>query len=171
MTDKPKPARSKGGKTAGRKTVLNADLIAELCGHVEKGATNGDAATMTGIAPGTLYDWINKAEEQPDKYPLCVKFSDSLIRARAKWKQSLIDRLQEIANDKSAKGNQSLEATKFLLERRFPEDYGRKLEIDGKLETPQQALVQVEFVKGETRAESNLPENEAKKNESNDGSV
>ena len=89
----------------GRKTKLNAKLQKQLCKLLAQGHTIATVCEAVGIAERTYYDW--------QKHP---HFSQATTRAIGESKIFLVEKLRK-ADDWRAQA--------FLLERRWPHEFGR----------------------------------------------
>lgn len=98
-----------------RKSKYSETLQQQICAYIASGATNEDACRLVGIAESSFYGWIKR-------YP---EFSQSIKRATVQFKRT---HLSKIASD------ESWQASAWLLERRFPDEYGRRapVEVTGK---------------------------------------
>lgn len=102
---------------AGRKTKYTPETIAKLTEAIGRGATHQLACDYAGISRETFYEWLSA---KPD-------FSDTVKAAEG---SAAVDWLTVI--DEAAKGG-AWQAAAWKLERRYPQDYGRKVtEIQGK---------------------------------------
>jgi len=94
-------------------------IVKEICGYLEDGLAQKDAARLAGISESTFYEWLSTKSE----------FSESLMRAMAKYKYKLVTMVNtQAVND----GKLALE----VLARRFPQEYGEKaiphVEVDAR---------------------------------------
>lgn len=48
---------------AGRRTILNQEMIKEISGHVRNGSFYKDAAMLAGITAKSFHEWRNKGED------------------------------------------------------------------------------------------------------------
>ncbi len=161
MTDKPAPKPAK--KKTGRKLLLNEALIEKISEHLENGATYQAAASMSGISNSTLKSWMQKGNEaiEKDIDNIYVAFVSAVTHARENWKQSLVEQIRQA-------GTEDWRALAWLLERQFPKEYGRKLELDGSLDNNTERTVKVEFVKPKKRTKKDIT---GEDNGGEDGSV
>ena len=115
---------------AGRKSDLTPQMQEEICGYIEGGATNRDAALLAGISESTFYKWLDRGkEEAKGKH---FQFIEAIKAARAAFKE------HHRKNIKVAGENGSWQASAWLLERSVPQEYGRRqaLEHSGQIDTP-----------------------------------
>ena len=99
----------------GRKTKYSNELATRICANIAGGATYEDACRMEGIATSSYYCWLKKFPE----------FSQAVKKATVQFKRV---HLSKIASA------DSWQASAWLLERRFPYEYGRRppVEVMGK---------------------------------------
>lgn len=116
---------------SGRRTKLTTELINEICSYVENGNTNKDAAILSNVGESTFYLWLQKAEEdkKAKKESIYMEFLESLKKALVTFKAYHIQQVT-----KAAKDPRYWAASMTLLERKFPEEFGRRLDIKGKFD-------------------------------------
>jgi hypothetical protein len=95
-----------------RQTKRNADVVLEVVSHVSQGLPIKAAATASGISPVTLWRWRQKDEA----LDLAIQRARTMFIAR---QLSRID----------AAGEKEWKAAAWLLERRHPGDFGRRVEV------------------------------------------
>ena len=93
-------------KKRGRATLLNAQLQRKICGLLAQGHTVSAVCGAVGIGERTFYDWH-------EKHP---HFSQATTRATGQSKIALFDKLR-LSDDWRAQA--------FLLERRWPSEFGK----------------------------------------------
>jgi hypothetical protein len=93
-------------KTRGRKSLLNAQLQRKICRLLVAGHTIATVCEAVGIAERTYYEWR-------EKYP---QFSQAATRAIGQSKIFLVEKLRQ---------SDDWRAQAFLLERRWPHEFGR----------------------------------------------
>jgi hypothetical protein len=94
------------GKKRGRATLLNEQLQRKICGLLAQGHTVSAVCGAVGIGERTFYDWLEKRPH----------FSQAATRAIGQSKIALTDKLGQ-ADDWRAQA--------FLLERRWPTEFGK----------------------------------------------
>ncbi len=115
----------------GRSTKLTEELIEQISIAVENGSSNKDACILTGISESTFYNWMNEAKALQDKKKIpsdkriYLEFMESLKKAEAMFKQFHLGQI----NKASREG--SWQASAWMLERKYPNEYSRKLELRG----------------------------------------
>lgn len=107
----------------GRKPKLTPELTERICESIRQGVTFNSAAIIAGISKDTFYDWLRQGQEGRKPHS---DFSDQVSRARAESEQALLQSLQSI-------GKHDWRSRAWVLERRFPDDYGNKVEHRGKV--------------------------------------
>src|SRR5262245_52672737 len=93
-------------KKRGRATLLNAQLQRKICCLLAQGHTVSAVCGAVGIGERTVYEWR-------EKHP---HFSQAATRAIGQSKIALLDKLRQ-ADDWRAQA--------FLLERRWPTEFGK----------------------------------------------
>jgi hypothetical protein len=88
----------------------------ELIANLREGLTIKDACALAGINRSTYYSWLENGSEE---WIQEIKEAESYAKAML---------VQQIKIDGTAK--QDWRAAAWLLERRWPEDYGPKRELD-----------------------------------------
>ena len=138
----------------GRRTKLTVQIRDTICAFIELGHTNKDAALLSGIEERTLYYWLERGRTA--KRGIYFQFIQSIDLALARFKdkhlqainksvfESPTKRVNHIKETLDAKGNSlgklteereellppSIEGSKFLLERRFPKEFGRQVDVE-----------------------------------------
>lgn len=92
----------------GRKSKYTEETIKAVTDAIRLGSTYELAAHYAGIAPSTLYDWLDKKPE----------FLELIKRAEGKAATTWLARIEEAAKSQ-------WQAAAWKLERRYPQDYGR----------------------------------------------
>lgn len=101
------------------KMKYSEELVVEIVKLVESGASNKDAATLSGITEETFYNWqrpkSKSGEANPDYHP---ELSESLKKAETKRKVAMVNRILTAAT-------KNWQAAAWYLERRYNDEYGR----------------------------------------------
>lgn len=107
----------------GRPTKLDDAVTDIICGAVQKHLSLEDACDLAGVDPETVRRWIVKGEKQKSG-PHAV-FVGELKKARAFGKMDLLGKIGD---------DPSWQAKAWILERRYPGEFGRRqaLEVTGK---------------------------------------
>src|SRR6266567_4558495 len=93
-------------KKRGRATLLNAQLQRKICGLLAQGHTVSAVCGAVAIGERTFYDWL-------EKHP---HFSQAVTRAIGQSKIALLDKVRQ---------SDDWRAQAFLLERRWPTEFGK----------------------------------------------
>ena len=137
-----------------RRTKLTRERIETLAGYVVNGCTNRDAARLAGVGETTLYRWLERAraDESEGRRTLHVRLARALVEAEAGFRRSQLEVIRRAATESSVEVRErtlsdgttetirterppSWQPAAWLLERRFPGDFGRRLEHRGTLDT------------------------------------
>lgn len=152
------------GKPVGRRSLIHDQvLVALILQSVEKGNVLKDAAMSQGLSEASLHEWrargtdaleaarkklgadvsyedvLAAVSERERPY---AEFSEQIARAVSKAKVKVHDVIAGIAAKAESDDHRvmrvGLDAAKFMLERRWPEDYGRadRLELTGNDKAP-----------------------------------
>lgn len=87
------------------------------------GSTFADAAAFAGISRATFHDWMRTARAKDPPAEL-VEFMEKVDRELVTWKVGMVAQMTNIGNQ----GNNR--AIEFMLERRFPQEYGRRTVVE-----------------------------------------
>lgn len=124
----------------GRKLKLNEELIKQITSLIEIGVYNKVACQSVGIDESTFYIWMRKGEQSiaENKHDIYRRFYEEVKKAESK---SMVRHLTNIVKA-SQEGN--WQASAWILERRYPELWGRKDRMN--LETDNGIVVKIEKV-------------------------
>lgn len=105
------------GRRAG--VTLTKKLGTEICERVAKGVPKTYAARASGIALNTISEWERRGRGQDERpaTELTIWFANEMDKATAKFIES---KVVEISDD------EAWQAKAWLLERRFPDEFGRR---------------------------------------------
>ena len=92
----------------------NAQIVKEICGYIEMGHTQKDAAALAGITEDTFYRWMKEKSE----------FSESVERAKRVYKDKLL-KVLHISITQKQDARTALE----ILARRYPDEWGERLKL------------------------------------------
>lgn len=98
------------------KPKLTDELLAKICELKGEGLSNKDICCAVGIHEATLYRWLNKPTNR-----LHRALGDEFKKAEAAYKEQLLNTVRDAAFSK----HQYWTAAAWLLERKYPEEYGR----------------------------------------------
>ena len=131
-----------------RRTKLTRERIETLAGYVANGCTNRDAARLSGIAESTLYHWLGIAREHEHEgrtRTLPVQLARALEEAEAGFRRAQLEVIRRAATEPTieirtrtlsdgttetirTERPPSWQPAAWLLERKYPGEYGRRLE-------------------------------------------
>lgn len=113
--------------TPGRPTKFSPELQEIICKKIADGATYAEAAEAAGVDYTTLLKW-RQAGEKAEGGKL-FEFYHAIKTAEDQSKQTLLKRIVTAGKDPKF-----WQANAWILERRFPQEYGRKdrMELTGK---------------------------------------
>lgn len=128
-----KPKATKARKTAhrpvkrfrGRPTVevLTPELTARMAGHLRGTITINDACALEGISKQSHYRWLDEGLIPPgekDHKPAAWTYRLEIEAALAEYKSSVLKSMERTGR------NGNWQALAWILERRFPDEFGRK---------------------------------------------
>lgn len=117
----------------GRPPKFGPDIAERIYRNLRGGCTPGDAAALAGIARSIFHVWLKRgrspatnkdgsvrAEDRP-----FVEFADRVEESLAAYKTRLV-----LSLGKQAVEGGNDRAARWLLERRFPEEFGRHDRVD-----------------------------------------
>jgi hypothetical protein len=94
----------------GRPTKYSLAVARKISQSVEKGCSRRAAAALAGVSVSTLHEWREQFSD----------FSDRLEKADARFEESCVAAIR-----RAGKRPRNWTANSWLLERKFPESYGR----------------------------------------------
>lgn len=99
----------------------------EILKYIREGMSNADACLLARINPDTLYSWINGRKGKDGKWKAHPDpvFSDELKAAQADFKRLHVKNITRVAVREK-----QWTASAFLLERKFPDEFGQKAKVD-----------------------------------------
>ena len=106
-----------------RPTKLTPEVHETIINSVKAGMTYRLACVRVDIDESTLYRWLTAGETQV-KGQFC-EFRKEFMRA-------LADSAEVLLNQIRVKAYEDWKAAAFILEQRFPDDYGKRSEVTGK---------------------------------------
>lgn len=126
-TDGPNRRRkkSKHPRPMGRPTKYNKQRHKKICEYVARGLSREKAARLAGIGTETLYDWMR---HKPD-------FSEDIKKSDVEWELKALENIDQAADDGY------WQAAAWKLERKFPDEYGRRLRVDRTVDTDPRRFV------------------------------
>lgn len=111
------PQINKKGIRPGSK--LSRKLGTEICDRVAKGAPKSFAARASGVSLNTLLEWERRGRGEDDRPPteLTIWFAAEMEKATGNFVQTHVEYIA---------GDDDWHARAWILERRFPEEFGRR---------------------------------------------
>jgi transposase len=104
----------------GRPPKLNKQVQDAFCLHLRRGMYFESAAALLGIDKGTLYDWLKKGAQDPSgPYG---EFHHAVEHAQAEAERHLVGLVFDA-------GQKDWKAALSILERKFPQQWGRRQHI------------------------------------------
>jgi transposase len=133
----------------GRPTLCTPDVIAAFEKYMRAGCTLDDAAALLGFSRSAAFDW--KARGEAGESPF-ADFSDAVTRAAAEFKAEC---LAGVASGRMMNGDRDWKAQAFVLERRFPAEYGPQQVVAVKVEQQlEKALDRLDAIKDKIGADA-----------------
>lgn len=114
-----------------RPTKLTDAVQQDLVYALGEGAAIAHACDYAGIHPDTYYDWLRRGEAGEEGFS---EFSESVTRARGR---GVLRHLRTITRASEAG---SWQAAGWVLQHRYPAEYGAKLKISGDADSPLRVL-------------------------------
>jgi hypothetical protein len=114
-------------KMAGRKSKLTEELTQVICENIELGLSYNLTCQAASIHPDTFFEWMKCGSAGKEKK--FVDFYNSVRAAEALCAKNCLTRIRAAAERGSLAGDL------WLLERRYPADYGRKDHLNMKAQT------------------------------------
>jgi len=139
---------------AGNQSKYCEEVHRIIVDAIADGVTRGDAFRLAGLHVDTGFDWLRAGRKWPEKYPQYVQLGADIDEAEAEARRKMTE---VIVNSAQAAHDPrvSLDAAKVYLERRDPDNWGRreKHTIEGG-DTPLVQLTQVVLNDGDAREAS-----------------
>jgi hypothetical protein len=101
----------------------NISLLARIVLAARKGISRTDCFKLAGLHQDTGFDWLRWARQDPEKYPLLVRWSRLLERAEAQFN---IDLVEVVTDAAMSRAPNTWQAGMTMLERRDPENWGKR---------------------------------------------
>jgi hypothetical protein len=97
-------------RSLGRPTKYSEGITGRICKFIGEGCSRETAAALVGVNVETLYAWARQFPE----------FSDQIKKADAKFEETCIRAIRKAGRD-----TESWTASAWLLERKFPDRWGK----------------------------------------------
>lgn len=126
-------ARKRGsqGKRRGPDPGITDELTARICVAIVVGASLEAAAAANGVPETTFFRWLQMGRAE-DAIPVYRDFAQQIAEALGR------SELEKVAMVEKA-ARKEWTAAAWILERRWPQRYGRRTRVDGQLQV--QAIV------------------------------
>ena len=118
-----------------RPTKLTPEVHEAIVDGINAGLTFRLSCARAGVTPATFYNWLKKGEVAQSG--ALMEFFNAVERAKADSALRLISQI-------TLQAPADWRAAAFILERRFPDDYGRRAELTGKAGGPVQVDTKVQ---------------------------
>ncbi len=105
-----------------RPTLLTKPLLKRICRILAEGNSIETSSAASGVSGRTFHNWMERGER--DGKGIYFQFFQGVTRARAEAKISLTSKIVKAAP-------RDWKAAAWLLERMFPQEYGRSTREDG----------------------------------------
>lgn len=115
----PPPAHPQKRK-AGRPSKLNDDVQKVIVDALVRGNFQNVAAELAGVDNATICRWMEKGQREEPEFARYREFREAILVANAEAQDAQITRINRAARDGT------WQAAAWLLERRFPDQWGRK---------------------------------------------
>ena len=110
-----------------RPTKLTPEVHEAIVDGINAGLTFRLSCARAGVTPATFYNWLKKGEVAQSG--ALMEFFNAVERAKADSALRLISQI-------TLQAPADWRAAAFILERRFPDDYGKRTEVTGKDGSP-----------------------------------
>ncbi len=130
----------------GRPTLLTPEVEKAICDNILLGLAAEEAAEMSGVSASTFYGWKRRgqleatrltraprAKARPKETPY-LEFLQAVKKAQLEFKRTHVVRVQQA-------GREHWQASAWLLERRYPKEYGQKVLIEQQVREELEAAV------------------------------
>ena len=118
-----------------RPTKLTPEVHEAIVDGINAGLTFRLTCARVGVNPSTFYRWLDTGETA--KTGRYREFYEAVERAKADSALRLVSQI-------TLQAPADWRAAAFILERRFPDDYGRRAELTGKAGGPVQVDTKVQ---------------------------
>ena len=108
-----------------KKTPARQERILE---NLRAGLTKEVSATQAGISPRSFYYWVEHDEQFAEEVQAAIDFSEAVLLAELKAQ---------------GQARQDWRASAWLLERRFPERWGAKRELEVNMKNDSNGIAEV----------------------------
>lgn len=124
----------------GRQSKYNAERHKKIVKAVRKGNSLATAGRLAGLGKDTINDWLVHGRKHQEQYPEFAKLVADIEQAQAEREAEHVAKIERAA---LADGPKDWQAAAWMLERKNPQDWGRKDKVQVEAPKP---LVQVNQV-------------------------
>jgi transposase len=111
----------------GKPTKLNLKLQEAICKHIASGMYPSKAAILEGLGERTYYTWMQRGrEEKQGKYK---HFQQAVKKAESVAETVYLEQIRKASTGEET-GNPVWQAAAWYLERRYPDEWGRRERVD-----------------------------------------
>lgn len=105
-------------------------VIQDAIAMKKNGASNKDIAAYIGVSERTFYRWLNTPTSEKQR-----QFSQSIKKAEPEFKAALRSKIIDAAQ------HGSWQAAAWMLERLYPDEYGRKDRVQAEAKVEQVPVI------------------------------
>lgn len=120
---------------SGERNILTPELIEKIVKEVKGGATDKDACILCGISRAIFYRWLSygKEEQETPENAQYRAFVQAMEEAEVYFKREHLHRIAKASKEKAAG---QWQASAWLLERKFPQEFSlaQRVAVTDKLE-------------------------------------
>lgn len=91
--------------------------------RAREGMSRSDCFKLAGMHYQTGFDWMAMGRRNPEKYPELVRFTELLERAEAQFRREMVEAVTDAA---LSRRDNTWQAAMTVLERRDPENWGKR---------------------------------------------
>lgn len=133
---------------AGRNTILTSELQKRICENLMLGLSQQDAVTLAGVSESAFYEWLQRGRNEAERLrrsarakprareAVFVEFAEAVKKAVAQSKRVLLGRIVDA-------GKTTWQADAWLLERRYPREFGQRVIVAQEVQRELEAALDV----------------------------
>jgi orotate phosphoribosyltransferase-like protein len=103
---------------------LNDNLIDRIARLIDTGMSINAVCDAVGVSRASFYQWMSLGS-QPDRSDIYVRFVTEIRKARAGVQARWLEKIEIASQDPK-----TWTAAAWLLERSFPQEFGRRSQVD-----------------------------------------
>lgn len=119
----------------GRPTKLTDELCEAICKDVKEGNTLTFSVQRQGITYQTFLNWMKKGKESKTQSGKFFDFFEAIKKAQEEGKNTLVKAIKKA-------GSKNWQANAWLLERMYPDEFGRRQAVDMKADVKSKQQVE-----------------------------